>query len=169
MAIIVALFVLFFVVRLVFLAISIKNEKRLIAKGAVQVGEKTSKILAVAHIVYYFLSLASAYCFGVKFNGVSAFGAMLVVLSLIMLGHIVHKLGEIWTVKVYIAPNHVINRSWLFKTFRHPNYFLNIIPELIGVGLLCQSWGVMLIGLPIYGLILAKRIREEEKAMQHLF
>lgn len=169
MTAILTLFVCFFAVRLAFLAVSIKHEKRLIAKGAVQIGEKTSKRLAAAHIVYYFAALFSAYYCEVVFNWVSALGAVIVALSLLVLGYIVRELGEIWTVKVYIAPDHIINRSWLFKTFKHPNYFLNIVPELIGVGLLCQAWGVMLIGLPIYGVILAKRIHEEENAMRHLF
>lgn len=169
MTTIVILFVVFFAVRLAFLAVSIKNEKRLIAKGAVQVGEKTSKILAAAHIIYYFSALANAYYFDVVFNNISLLGAVIVAISLLILGIIIRELGEIWTVKVYIAPNHVINRSWLFKTFKHPNYFLNIVPELIGIGLLCQAWWVMMIGLPIYGVILAKRIREEETAMKHLF
>ena len=62
-----------------------------------------------------------------------------------------------------------IKHSWLFKTFRHPNYFLNIIPELIGIALLCQAWYVLLIGLPIYLLVLFKRIRQEEQAMATLF
>lgn len=169
MATIIILVTLFFVVRLVFLVVSIKNEKRLIAKGAVQIGEKTSKQLTVAHIAYYFSALISTCYFKVNFNWVSAVGMVMVVVSLAILGYIIRELGEIWTVKVYIAPNHTINCSWLFRTFKHPNYFLNIIPELIGIGLLCQAWGVMVVGLPIYGVILTKRIREEEAAMKHLF
>ncbi|MBG8685232.1 hypothetical protein E4K46_11475, partial [Neisseria meningitidis] len=35
-----------------------------------------------------------------------------------MFSLIIKQLGEIWTVKIYILPNHQINRSWLFKTFR---------------------------------------------------
>lgn len=163
------LFVAFFVVRLAFLAVSIRNEKRLIAQGATQIGERTSKLLTVAHIVYYFAALGSAFYIGAEFTTISLIGALLVAASLVMLGVIVRSLGEIWTVKVYISPTHRINRSWLFRTFKHPNYFLNIVPELIGIALLCQAWAVLLVGLPIYGVILAKRIREEEAAMAHLF
>ena len=114
MTMILSILILFFIIRLLFLSVSIKHEEALIAKGAKQ-------------------------------------------------------LVEIWTVKIYILPEHQINRSWLFKTFRHPNYFLNIIPELIGIALLCQAWYVLLIGLPIYLLVLFKRIRQEEQAMATLF
>lgn len=162
-------FIIFFIIRLIFLKTSINNEKRLIALGAKQFGEKNSKVLATAHIVYYFSALWSAYYHQVEFNTISAMGALIVALSLLILHYIIKELGEIWTVKVYILPNHSINRSWIFKTFKHPNYFLNIIPELIGIALLCQAWWVLAIGLPIYGVILAIRIHQEQKAMQHLF
>lgn len=169
MTLITACFIGFFVVRLAFLAISIKNEKRLMALGAKQIGAKTSKILASAHIAYYFLALFSAYHVGAVFDGISTIGAILVAASLLVLYYIIKQLGEIWTVKVYILPNHTINRSWIFRTFKHPNYFLNIIPELVGIALLCHAWWVLMIGLPIYGVILGVRIHQEEQAMQHLF
>lgn len=169
MTTIVAFFVIFFAIRLYFLGISIKNEKNLIAKGATQIGEKHSKLLAAAHIVYYFSALVSAIMIGATFNTISAIGVAMVSASLVVLWLIIKQLGEIWTVKIYILPNHEINRSWLFRTFKHPNYFLNIIPELIGIALLCQAWWVLLVGLPIYGILLLIRIRQEETAMKHLF
>lgn len=169
MTAILILFGIFFAIRLYFLGISIKNEKKLIAKGATQIGAKHSKILAGAHIVYYFVAVLSAILLNVKFNLISAIGAIIVSASFVVLWFIVKQLGEIWTVKVYILPNHQINRSWLFTTFKHPNYFLNIIPELIGIALLCQAWWVLLLGLPIYGVILFIRIQQEEEAMKHLF
>lgn len=168
MPLILTAFVVFFVIRLYFLAISIKNEKNLIALGAVQVGATNSKILAVAHIAYYFLALYESYQGGFVADGISALGAIIVGLSLVMLAYIIKLLGYVWTVKVYILPNHPMNRAWLFKTFRHPNYFLNIIPELIGIALLCHAWTTLLVGLPIYLVILGVRIYQEEQAMKHL-
>lgn len=169
MPLIVTAFVLFFVIRLYFLVISIKNEKKLIALGATQVGATTSKILVAARIAYYFLALYECYRRGWIFDGVSALGAVLVGLSLVLLAYIIKLLGDIWTVKVYILPNHTINRAWLFRTFRHPNYFLHIIPELIGIALLCHAWITLLLGLPICLMILSARIYQEERAMKHLF
>ncbi|WP_432480767.1 isoprenylcysteine carboxyl methyltransferase family protein [Moraxella sp. ZY200743] len=169
MLLIFCFFLAFFIVRLAFLKISINNEKKLVALGAKQVGERNSKVLAAAHILYYFTALWSAYYYQVQFDVVSALGALIVTLSLFVLYYIIKQLGDIWTVKVYILPNHTINHSWIFRTFKHPNYFLNVIPELIGIALLCQAWWVLVVGLPIYGVILAIRIHQEQTAMQHLF
>ena len=74
-----------------------------------------------------------------------------------------------WTVKLYIVPNQRIERSLLFRTVRHPNYFLNIMPELIGVALLCNAWYTLCIGFPLYVVLLIVRIRQEEAAMKELF
>jgi len=52
---------------------------------------------------------------------------------------------------------------------RHPNYFLNIMPELIGVALLCNAWTTLCVGFPLYLCLLVVRIRQEESAMRELF
>ena len=85
-----------------------------------------------------------------------------------MLFYVIYKLHDVWTVKLYIIPDHRIEKSFLFRTVRHPNYYLNIIPELIGIALLCNAWYTLLIGLPIYACLLAIRIRQEERAMKEL-
>ena len=54
----------------------------------------------------------------------------------------------------------------IFKYFRHPNYFLNIIPELVSISLICQAWITLAIGLPVYLIPLTIRIVQEEKVMK---
>ncbi|MDO4698695.1 MAG: isoprenylcysteine carboxyl methyltransferase family protein [Pasteurellaceae bacterium] len=166
---IIGLFCLFFVIRLYSLSISIKNEKNLIAKGAVQYGTLNSKILSIVHVIFYFSALFEAIYSGVSFDTISAVGTLLIVLALVALFWVIKELKEIWTVKLYILPNHQINTSPLFKYVRHPNYFLNIIPELLGVVLLCHAWKTLAFIFPIYLVILGVRIYQEEKAMAHLF
>ena len=48
-------FIAFFVLRLLSLSYSIRNEKRLLKSGAVQYGKVNSLLLTLAHIVYYFM------------------------------------------------------------------------------------------------------------------
>ena len=56
-----------------------------------------------------------------------------------------------------------------FRYFRHPNYFLNIIPELIGLALVMKSYIVLLMLFPVYLISLAVRIIQEEKLMRSMF
>lgn len=162
-------FAVFFALRLVSLSYSIRNEKRLLAKGGVQYGKKNSLLLTLAHIAYYFFALYEAYAGGVEFNTLSMWGVGVMAFAYVMLFYVIYKLRDIWTVKLYIVPNQRIDTSLIFRVVRHPNYFLNIIPELIGVALLCNAWYTLIIGLPLYACLLGIRIRQEEVAMKHLW
>ena len=165
---VIIIFATFFVLRLFSLYFSIRNEKRLIKRGAIQYGKFNSLLLTLAHIAYYFSALYEAYATGIEFEKVSGIGLAIMAFSYIILFYVIYKLRDIWTVKLYIVPNQRIDRSFLFRTVRHPNYFLNIIPELIGVGLLCHAWFTLSICLPLYLCLLAVRIRQEERAMKPL-
>ncbi|OOF56902.1 isoprenylcysteine carboxyl methyltransferase family protein [Rodentibacter myodis] len=169
MLIINILFIIILAIRFYSLSISIKNEKALIAKGAIQYGKKNSSLLSFAHILFYLSAIAEANYKDVSFNTLSQIGLVILVFSIIMLFYVIYSLNEIWTVKIYILPEHKINNSFLFKYIRHPNYFLNIIPELIGLSLFCQASYTAMLGLPIYLTLLIIRIRQEESAMKHLF
>lgn len=162
------LFIITFCVRLYTLSISIKNEKRLIEKGAVQYGKTNSMLLSVAHVAFYLCAIAEANIRQATLNTLSITGLVILLFAIVMLFVVIHQLKEIWTVKLYILPEHKINQSFLFKYVRHPNYFLNIIPELIGLSLLCHAQTTACYGLPIYAVLLFVRIRQEEKAMAHL-
>ena len=166
---IVTTFICFFVLRLISLAFSIRNEKRLLKNGAKQYGKINSLLLTLAHIAYYFGALYEAYIKGVDFNTLSMAGVGVMAFAYGMLFYVIYKLRDVWTVKLYIAPNHRIERSFLFRSIRHPNYYLNIIPELIGVALLCNAWTTLCIGFPLYLCLLIVRIRQEEAAIKELW
>lgn len=161
-------FISFFVLRLMSLSYSIKNEKRILKQGAVQYGKFNSLLLTLIHVAYYFSALYEAYTCKVTFNNISIWGVALMAFAYVMLFYVIYKLKDIWTVKLYIIPNQRIEKSFLFRTVRHPNYILNIIPELIGVALLCNAWMTISIGLPIYLILLGIRIKQEEKAMSEI-
>ncbi|UOP05195.1 isoprenylcysteine carboxyl methyltransferase family protein [Conchiformibius kuhniae] len=161
-------FALIFIIRLYTLSVSKRNEQALLAAGAAEHGANTSQLLATVHIAYYFSALLESYLRGASFDGTSLFGLLLTGSALAVLFYVIRALGEIWTVKIYIHPQHQLKQSWLFRRVRHPNYFLNIIPELIGIAFLCHAWTTLSFGLPLYGLVLARRIKQEEHAMRHL-
>lgn len=162
------IFLVVLALRLFSLSISKRNEKRLLAEGAQEYGALTSKLLSTAHVLYYLSALAEAWIRNVHFDVLSGIATLFLIFALMVLFTVIRQLGPTWTVKLYIRPQHSINRSWLFESFRHPNYFLNIVPEMIGIGLLCHAWATMIIGLPIYTAILATRIQQEDEVMKDL-
>lgn len=165
---ILTLFCTFFALRLVSLFISIYNEKKLIKQGAVQYGKINSICLTIIHILFYCASLYEAYYQHTPFDIYSEFGLAFLLFAYFILFYVIYELREVWTLKIYIAPQHKIVNSFLFKNFKHPNYFLNVIPELIGIMLLCNAWFTFITLFPIYITILWIRILQENKAMNRL-
>ncbi|AKO44837.1 isoprenylcysteine carboxyl methyltransferase family protein [[Haemophilus] ducreyi] len=162
-------FAVFFIIRLFSLSISVRNEKALIRKGAIQYGAKNSKLLAIAHVLFYFSAIFEANYLKHYWDKISLLGAIVMFFAYLALFWVIKELKQIWTVKLYILPTHQINTSILFRTIRHPNYFLNIIPELLGLALLCHSWYTLFALFPIYLMVLSVRIYQEERAMKPLF
>nr|WP_238336482.1 isoprenylcysteine carboxylmethyltransferase family protein [Streptococcus suis] len=70
-------------------------------------------------------------------------------------------LGDKWTVGQLFGETYHPIYQWLFQTVRHPNIFLIIIPELVGLALLCHAKYSLIFLFPIYMGILHGRIREE--------
>lgn len=167
--VILILFLLFFILRMGTLAVSIQNEKRLKDQGAVEFGKQNSFALAVLHIIFYIAAIFESLIRGAHFDGWSVAGVILFGFSYLVLLFVIYQLRQIWTVKLYILKEQPINKSFLFKYIRHPNYFLNIVPELFGIGFLCHAWYSMAVLLPLYAIPFIVRIVQEEKVMKAHF
>ena len=162
-------FIACLLIRLISLGKSIYNEKRLKANGAVEYGKINSFVLTLSHIFFYASCLWEALHYEKEINSYSYWGVGLFIFSMIMLWWVIIHLGSIWTVKLIISSDHVLKTNLLFKYVRHPNYYLNVIPELIAIALICNAWYTLIIGLPLYAIPLVLRIREEEKRMKEKF
>ena len=166
---IVIAFIIFFGLRLWTLAISIKNEKRLKQAGGQEHGQLNSLMLAILHIVFYVSAFVEGYINQVQFDWITILGLLIYGLSMAALFHVIQQLSSLWTVKLIIAKEHRLHKGFLFKYVRHPNYFLNIIPELIGLVLVMKSYLVLAILFPIYLVPLTVRIIQEERLMRATF
>lgn len=163
------LFIACLLIRIVSLGKSILNEKKLKAKGAIEHGKNNSIVLTLFHIAFYVSCLWEALYFEKEINNYSYLGIGLFAFSMAMLWWVIINLGNLWTVKLIISSDHALKTNFLFKYIRHPNYYLNIVPELIAMALMCNAWYTLIIGLPLYAAPLAIRIRQEEKLMREKF
>ena len=162
-------FIITLIIRLSTIALSKRHEKTLKAQGAIEYDPQTSQILALAHFTFYSSGFLEALLFSRETDALSCFGIALWIASMGVLWSVIRTLGALWTVKIIIAPYHEFKRTGCFRLVRHPNYFLNLIPELIGYACALQCWYTLCLGLPLYGIILAKRIRVEEQVMRNAF
>ncbi|MET0637525.1 MAG: isoprenylcysteine carboxylmethyltransferase family protein [Chitinophagaceae bacterium] len=164
-------FIFFVVLRLLTVFISARNEKKLKKLGAVEYGKTNSTILIIAHFGFYIACLTEGLGGPMFSTTVGVAGFWIYVFSVLMLYYVIYTIRHVWTVKLLIAPAlyHTINRNFIFRVVKHPNYFLNIIPELVGIALVFQAWYTLIIGLPLYLISLFIRIKQEEKIMKEKF
>ena len=156
--------------RIVTLFISIRNEERLKAKGTVEAGSVNSALLALAHIAFYAAAIVEGFSSPSHgFDAITIAGLVIYLFGAAVLVAVIRSLGRFWTVKLIIASDHELVASPLFRWVRHPNYFLNLLPELIGFALVLHAFNTLLIGLPLYLIPLVIRIRQEEAAMRAKF
>jgi len=150
-------------------AVSKRHEKVLKAQGAREYGRSTSHLLAAAHTVFYSGTLVEGLWRRTQPTPWTTVGLLLYALGILALVLVWRELKGLWTVKLLIASDHRLNQSTLFRWVRHPNYFLNILPELVGLALIMGAWLVLVVGLPLYLLVLRKRIMQEEQVMREHF
>ncbi|OHD06069.1 MAG: hypothetical protein A2086_10385 [Spirochaetes bacterium GWD1_27_9] len=155
--------------RILTLVYSIRNEKRLKSNGGIEYGKLNTIILAFLHFVFYISSITEAIINKSTFDFINLIGLVLYLFSYAMLIIVIYNLKTIWTVKLIIAKEHTINKNLLFKYIRHPNYFLNVIPELIAITLICKSYYTFVFVFPFYIISLIVRIIQEEKIMKQSF
>jgi len=157
-------------VRLATLFVSKRNEARLRRDGAVEHGVRISTYLALWYTVLYLGALAEAGYRGLfNTNAISLVGVVIYLIGLIGLVLAIQGLGRFWTVKIMIASDHRIVATWIYRWLRHPNYFVGIVPELVGILIVAHAFWTALIGLPIYTVLLAIRIRQEEAEMRPVY
>lgn len=157
------------ILRLTTLAISIRHERALKANGAVEIGAGNSTLLALTHIAFYVAAIVEGSLRAAPTDLITWIGLVLYVFSMLMLLMVIRLLGRFWTVKLLIAQDHELVTHPLFRWVRHPNYFLNILPELVGFSLALHAWVTLVVGLVVYTVPLTIRIRQEEKAMAARF
>jgi isoprenylcysteine carboxyl methyltransferase (ICMT) family protein YpbQ len=144
----------FFVLALLFrigtLVISIRHEIRLKSNGAIEYGATNSIVLAFSHLLFYFFAALEGWIRRSSPDLLTWSGFVLYALSAAFLVAVIHLLRRVWTVEPLIARDHVLVDQGLFRLVKHPNYFLNILPELIWLALGLHAYFTLVIGLPLY-------------------
>ena len=154
---------IFFCIRLISLKISMQHAKQLKVEGAVEYGVKNSKYLAITHVLIYMSAAIETFIHKDTFNLLNGIGLIILIVAYIMLFIVIKTLGRIWTLKLFILPNHPIIKSGLYKVTKHPNYF-KYHSRINRVLLLTHATYTALLLVP-YAYFLIARIRQEENLM----
>lgn len=158
------LFAFLVVQRMTELAIARKNERRMKAQGAYEVGQEHYKWIVVVHVLF-FLSLI------VEVKGFHAQPAawwwipfVVFILAQILRSWALFSLGRFWNTKIIILPGAKVVEKGPYRFLRHPNYVI-VAAELFMVPLIFQAYVTAVLFTILNVIVMCVRIPAEEKAL----
>lgn len=97
----------------------------------------------------------------------SALGMVLMGMSIPLLYWVHHSLGQYFSARLVLQPEHTIIQTGPYRWVRHPMYSVGFL-YLIGAGLLSQAWIVGIVPTLSFGLLVWLRIRDEEAMLSEV-
>ena len=155
-----ALLIAIALVRLLELAIARRNTRRLLAEGAVEVGQGHYPLIVALHAAWLLALLVFVPAQRAPQWPWLAFFLLLQPLRL----WVIVTLGRFWTTRVVSLPNAPLVRRGPFRYVRHPNYLvveleLISLPLAFGAPLLALAFGLA------NALLVGWRIRIEDRLL----
>jgi methyltransferase len=148
--------------RLVELRLANRNSKRLLAQGAVEYGRSHYAFIVALHLAW----LAALWWWA---PGRPVSIALLLLFALLQLGRIwvIASLGERWTTRIIVLPGAPLVTRGPYRFVSHPNYLI-VTAEIAILPLVFGLWQIALVFSLLNAMLLAIRIREEDKALGRL-
>ena len=148
--------------RLVELQLADRNRRRLLAEGAVEYGRGHYPFIVALHMLW----LAALWWWA---PGQSLDLVLLIVFALLQVGRIwvIAALGQRWTTRIIVKPGSALIRTGPYRFLKHPNYLI-VTLEIAVLPLVFGLWRIALLFSLLNAIILAIRIREENRALAQL-
>jgi methyltransferase len=165
----IALFVAVGLERLLELALSRRNARRALARGAVEAESRGFfALMAGIHAAFLVAAPLEVVRLGRPFVPLLA-GAMLTLAAgaMVLRYWAIATLGERWNTRVLVVPGDPLVTAGPYRFVRHPNY-LAVIVEMAALPLVHTAWLTALVFSAANALLLRARIRHEELALARL-
>lgn len=147
--------------RLAELVWSARNTRRLLARGAEEIGAKHYPLFVLLHASWLIAMALTIPADAPPYWPLLAVFALLQALRL----WVVTTLGPYWTTRIITLRDAPLVRHGPFRWLRHPNYAV-VIGEIAVLPLAFGAWQIALVWSILNGLLLRHRICVEETALQ---
>jgi methyltransferase len=155
------LFILFLVVqRLTELYISKKNEKWLLAQGAIEYGRGHYPYIVALHTFFIISLIGEYYLTGGQ--PISYIALSLFIMLLMFKYWVLSSLGPYWNTRIYRVPGSFAVKKGPYKLFKHPNY-VDVVCEIAIIPLVFHLYYTAIIFSVLNGIMLSVRIKVENK------
>ena len=150
--------------RLAELLLARRNHRALLARGAIEVGDRHYSAFVALHAGWLLALL-------VTIDPQTAVSIpLLVVFGLLQCGRlwVILTLGGRWTTRVLVLPGATRIRSGPYRFVDHPNYLV-VCGEIAVVPLVFGAWTLAVVASALNLLLLRKRLVVENKALAEVY
>jgi methyltransferase len=145
--------------RLVELALSARNTRRLLAQGGIEAGRAHYPLMVALHAAW----LGTLAVLGHAQPVDRIWLAVLIILQAARIW-VIATLGERWTTRIIVLPGARLVAAGPYRVLRHPNYWV-VAAEIAVVPLALGLIGPAVVFSLLNAAVLAVRIRCENKAL----
>lgn len=139
--------------------LSHRNSRRLLARGAVEHSPGHYPLIVALHAAW----LAALWWLAPP-RPIDPFWLGLFALIELMRFWVLMSLGDRWTTRIIVHPDCSLVRRGPYRWLNHPNYVV-VVAEIIVLPLVFGLWQVALAFSILNAIVLAIRIREENRAL----
>jgi methyltransferase len=141
------------------LVLSNRNTRRLLAQGAKEVGAGHYPLIVAVHVLW----LATLWWLAPG-RAVDGFWLGMFILLQVARIWVIATLGPRWTTRIITLPDAPLVRRGPYRLVNHPNYLI-VVGEIAALPLAFDLWIVALVFTLLNAVVLAIRIREENRAL----
>jgi methyltransferase len=139
--------------------LSNRNMRRLLARGATEVGAAHYPLIVAVHALW----LAALWWFAPG-RPVEGFWLALFILLQLARVWVIATLGDRWTTRIIILPDAPLVRAGPYRFINHPNYAV-VVGEIAVLPLVFGLWSLAVLFSALNAAVLLIRIREENRAL----
>ena len=141
-----------------------RNAEAQLARGGVEPAGDVYRLMRFAYPVTFLAMLAEGTLRGAPPLAAVITGAAMFATAKAIKWWAIVALGPFWTFRVVVVPGAALVSRGPYRWLRHPNY-VGVIGELAGVALVTRAVWSGTASLVIFGMLIAKRIVVEERAL----
>lgn len=145
-------------------ALSVRNERRLRAQGAVEPPDDVWRLMALAYPAAFAAMFAEGWLRGGPAPRVFAAGILVWGLAKALKGWAVGSLGSRWSFRVLVLPGAPLVSRGPYRWMRHPNY-VAVAGELAGAAVMMAAPIAGVLFTIIFIEIMRRRVRVEERML----
>ncbi|QUG42437.1 isoprenylcysteine carboxyl methyltransferase [Psychrobacillus sp. INOP01] len=151
--------------RLIEVAIAKRNEKRMLAQGAYEVGASHYPYMVTMHVCFFISLIVEVIVFNRSISALFPLFLLLFIFVQLLRVWCLTSLGSFWNTKIIILPNANVVKSGPYIYLRHPNYVV-VCLEILLLPFMFQAYFTAVAFTLLNLVMLSVRIPMEEKALR---